>query len=151
MTPDSPAASGPLFRAPPTAAAARPTGSGKAALPAGGTGRTPRMAIKNVSGSPSDPLALIKQTDRASLEHAWARPRTPPPRRPAFSSLRRGNSPGAEAQGTSRHGAPVRTRRPLPLMDCRFGPPAGRPRPAVSGSNGSSTCHCPSAGSPRTL
>lgn len=46
-------------------------GSGQQSTPVGGASHTATVAIKNVTGSPSDPLALIKQTDWASLEHAF--------------------------------------------------------------------------------
>jgi len=43
--------------------------------------------------------------------------------------------------GTSRRGAPVRTRHRIPSMSCRFVHPGGRPGFLPRGSSGSSTAH----------
>jgi hypothetical protein len=51
--------------------------------------------------------------------------------------------------GTSRHGVPARTRHRIPSISCRFVHCGGRPDLRATGSNGSSTAHCPSLRSNR--
>jgi hypothetical protein len=61
------------------------------------------MAIKNVTGSPSGPLALIKQTDWASLEHALGTAEDTPA---ALADLLNG-APDAQAKAVGHLNDPV--------------------------------------------
>jgi hypothetical protein len=55
------------------------------------------------------------------------------------------------AAGTSRHGAPTRTRHRIPSMSCRFVHFDGRPDFFPFGSSGPSTAHCASVKSARPV
>ena len=77
-------------------------------------------------------------------------------RRQVPSRCQRRNRPytvchGPYPGGTSRQGAPARTRHRIPSMSCRFVHFGGRPGFLPRGSSGSSTAHCASVRSARLL